>query len=122
MISPQFMQEIEKEIDFDSVRFAAARLRKVGLTILLSGLLLAAFIYAFIPDNTPSDPNSLMTQYYKREETQVQNLWGNGGSLVLGITRSLKHPGTYSAIIVTISVIAALGCFYLSSHPPRRKE
>jgi len=99
----------------------AAQLRKMGILILLAGLLIAGFIYAFFSDNAPTDENSLKTQYYKRDEQGAQGLWGGGGSLVLGVTRALRRPDTYSVITLVIAVVMALACFFLASRQPQKK-
>lgn len=101
-----------------SAQDPAAPLKKIGLIVLLAGVVIGALIWLLFPDETSSDDNSSLSQYYKQQEVQVQRLWGNQGSLVLEITRSLKRPGTWSVIIIVLSVIFALACFYLASRPP----
>lgn len=100
----------------------AAQLQRAGIFILLVGLLIAGLIYAFVPDNAAPDENSLKSQYYKKEELDTQGLMGGGGSLVLGMTRALRRPGTYSLIVVVVTVLAALICFFLASRHPSRKK
>ena len=94
----------------------------MGLTALLAGLVIGAIIYLAAPAETSTDENTLMSQYYKREEADAERIWGSGGSLVLGLTRSLKRPSTYSGIVVVVSVVFALVCFYLASHPHKPTE
>ncbi len=95
-----------------------AQLKKIGWIVLLSGLVVAAVIYAFGADTAPPDDNSLESQYYKREQADVQRLWGNEGSMVLGFTRMFHRASTYSVIVLIVSVAFALICFYLASPPP----
>jgi len=73
-------------------------------------------IFAFFPDNPEADDSSLASQYYKRQEVTVQGLWGNQGSLVLGLNRIFSRPSTYSVMIIAISALVGLACFYMASH------
>lgn len=100
----------------------SAQLKKIGLIVLLAGLAIGATIWLVFPRDTSSDDNSLLSQYYKQQEVQAQQLWGNQGSLVLEFTRSLKQPGTWAVIIIVLSVIFALACFYLASRPPSEDQ
>jgi hypothetical protein len=100
----------------------AAHLRKIGLLVLLAGVAIAAIIYALGPLETSSDPNSLQTQYYKNQELETQRLWGNGGSLILAVTRTLKQASTYSIIVIVISAVISAVCFYHASHPNHSSE
>src|SRR5690242_3314589 len=91
-----------------------AQLKKIGLIVLVSGFVVAGLIYLIWPDNAPPDENSLDSQYYKQQEIDVQRLWGNQGSLLLAFTRGLHRASTYSILIIIISTIVALACFYLA--------
>jgi hypothetical protein len=92
----------------------AAHFKKIALITLAIGLPAAALVYALFPDSAPTDENSLASQYYKQQELETQKLWGGGGSMVLGITRSLQRPITYEIIIVVGSVGVALACLVLA--------
>jgi hypothetical protein len=109
--------EPDEENVVASRKSQVVRLRRMGLIILLAGLAIGAMIYFFGPAGAPTDENTLMSQYYKKEELDAQRLWGNGGSLVLGLTRSLKRASTYSVMVIVVSLIFAVACFYFASHP-----
>ncbi|HZV33024.1 MAG TPA: hypothetical protein VFB72_00490 [Verrucomicrobiae bacterium] len=100
----------------------AAQLKKTGLMVLLGGLAIGATIWLVFPNDTSSEDNTLLSQYYKQQEAQAQRLWGNQGSLALEVTRSLKQPGTWSVIVIVLSVMFALACFYLASRPPSEDQ
>jgi hypothetical protein len=84
---------------------------------MLAGLAIGGLIYLFGPVETSSEENSLQMEYYKNQELETQRLWGNEGSLVLEITRSLKQARTYSIIVIALSALVSFVCFYLASHP-----
>ena len=73
-------------------------------------------IYLFASADASPEPNSLQTEYYKKQETQMQGLWGNEGSLVVGLTRVLKRASTYSVLVIIISIVISLVCFFMASH------
>jgi uncharacterized membrane protein len=104
------------EIASERPKNPAAHLKKIGLVVLLAGVVIGGLIYVIWPDEA-ADENSLTSQYYKSQQIDVQRMYGNEGSLVLGITRSLHRASTYSIIIIVLSVLFALVCFYLASHP-----
>jgi hypothetical protein len=114
--------KIEPEAEALCQKNPAAQLKKIGLIVLLAGFAIGGIIYLLFPGDASSDDDTLMTQYYKQQELDAQRLWGNQGSLVLAFTRSLKRPRTYSVIIIVLSVIFALACFYLASHPNADNE
>jgi hypothetical protein len=94
-----------------------SQLRKIGFIVLLTGLAIGGLIYLFGPVEGTSEKNTLQTEYYKNQELETQRLWGNEGSLVLEITRSLKQASTYSIIVIALSALVSFACFYLASHP-----
>ena len=99
----------------------ADRLRKIGWLVLLSGLVIGGMIYLYGPLET-SDDNSLMSQYYKNQETEAQRLWGAQGSMILGLTRSLKRASTYSIIVIILSVLVSLACFFLANRSSHHNQ
>jgi len=62
----------------------------------------------------------LASQYYKQNELLAQKLWGGNGSMTLELTRAFHRPSTYALILLVVSIVIALVCFYLASHPPKR--
>ncbi len=97
-----------------SSKSPAAQLRKIGLIVLLAGFAIAGIIYVFVPEDTASEENASLTEYYDKQAVAVQRMWGREGSLTLEITRSLKRPSTYSAIVIVVSVLGSFACFYLA--------
>src|SRR5579859_7689750 len=106
------MSAMTNHTESGSRQSSPARLRKIGLIIGLTGLLLGGIIFAFFPDSPQEDDNSLSSQYYKKQEVQVQGLWGSQGSMVLGLNRIFSRPSTYSVLIIAVSAVVGLACFY----------
>jgi hypothetical protein len=111
------MPESKKNALLKSPGNPAAKLNKIGLMVLLAGLAVGGLIYALGGEDDSADENSLMSQYYKNQELATQRLWGNEGSLILGIERSLERPRTYSAIVIVGAGLFSFACFFMASHP-----
>jgi hypothetical protein len=110
----QHRSESKEGPSLPSSRSPAAQLRKTGLIVLFVGFALAGMIYALVPEDTSSEDNSLLTEYYDKQEVAVQRMWGRQGSLTLELTRSLKRASTYSVIVIVVSTLASFACFYLA--------
>jgi hypothetical protein len=82
------------------------------LVVLLAGFAIAGMIYALGPEDTSSEHNPLLTEYYDKQDVAIQRVWGNEGSLILGLTRSLKRASTYSVIVIVVSTLVSFACFY----------
>jgi hypothetical protein len=108
------MSKSKTEVCLPPSRSPAAQLRKIGLIVLLAGFALAGMIYVLVPEDTSSEENSLLTEYYDKQEVAVQRMWGREGTLTLELTRSLKRASTYSAIVLVVSALGSFACFYLA--------
>ncbi len=92
----------------------AARLRLVGLLVLLLGLGGAGLLY-WEGTRTPDlrdDPT--MLRYNKAATRQMGLLFGKSGVMTDELLESLKRPRVQAGILATLSVLAALGCFYFA--------
>jgi hypothetical protein len=69
-------------------------------------------IYAFTPAESPKDP--LLTEFYDQQHRAAERMWGNQGSLMMGLVESLKHARTYSGIIAVAGGLSAFACFYFA--------
>jgi hypothetical protein len=83
---------------------------------------LGGLIYLLGPDDASSEGDTLQTEYYKSQELETQRLWGNGGSLILEVTRSFRRASTWSILIICLSAIASLICFFAAGRPPRHRH
>jgi hypothetical protein len=97
----------------------AGQLRKLGWIILVSGVALGGLIYLLVPDDGSSEGDTLQSEYYKSQELETERLWGNGGSLILEVTRSFRRASTWSILIICLSAIVSLVCFFWAASPPR---
>jgi hypothetical protein len=106
--------ESKTEAGLPPLRSPAAQLRRIGIIVLLAGFAIAGMIYALGPEDTSSEDNPLLTDYYDKQEVAVERVWGKEGSLTLGLTRRLKRASTYSAIVIVVSALGSFACFYLA--------
>jgi hypothetical protein len=106
--------ESKTEAGLPPLRSPAAQLRRIGIIVLLAGFAIAGMIYALWPEDTSSEDNPLLTDYYDKQEVAVERVWGKEGSLTLGLTRRLKRASTYSAIVIVVSALGSFACFYLA--------
>jgi hypothetical protein len=110
----QHMSRGQTEVCPPPAQSPAAQLRKIGLIVLLAGFAIAGMIYLFVPDRPSPEDDPLLTDYYDRQQEAIERVWGTEGSLMLELTRSLKHPSTYSAIVIVVSVLGSFVCFHLA--------
>jgi hypothetical protein len=101
----------------------AAQLRRIGWLVLLAGFALGGMIYLFgAGGDTAPDENTVSTIDYKKQELDAQRMFGSEGGLVWEITRIFSRASTWSAIIIGVSALIALGCFFMASHPPKHNQ
>jgi hypothetical protein len=106
----------------DSTSKRRRRLRLIGLTVLFLGLGGAWLLY-WIRTRTPDvmkDPS--MVGFYKAQTRQMGELFGRMGLVTEQLSEELKQPGTQAKLVVAVSVLVALGCFYFSSLPSEEDE
>jgi hypothetical protein len=103
----------------------AARLRIIGIIVLVLGLGSAGVVYRLGTRSPDVSDDLSMLGYNKARTRQMGMLYGKMGPVIEEWFDELKQPGTQAKIIVAISILTAAGCFYfarLSAHDnePRR--
>lgn len=73
-------------------------------------------------DDTAPDENTVSSAYYKKQKLDAQRLFGNEGDVVSEIAGTFRKPSTWSAIVIVVSALIALGCFFMASHPPKHYQ
>jgi len=101
--------------DHASLHREKARLRLIGLIILVLGLVAAGIVYWHGRRAQEAD---LQIQEYEQsqsraESRQMQMLYGTSGGLIQDFLESMKQPGNQAAAIAGISSLIAAICFYL---------
>ena len=91
-----------------------ARLRIIGLIVLVLGLGSAGLVY-WLGTRSPDVMDDLSMVGYNRAQTrQMGMLYGKMGPVIEEWFDDLKQPGTQAKIIVGVSILAAAGCFYFA--------
>jgi flagellar basal body-associated protein FliL len=91
-----------------------ARLRMIGIIVLVLGLGGAGLVY-WLGTRSPDVMDDLsMVGYNKAQTRQMGMLYGKMGPVIEEWFDDLKQPGTQAEIIVVISVLIAAGCFYFA--------
>jgi hypothetical protein len=92
----------------------AARLRTIGLIMLVLGLGSAGLVY-WLGTRSPDLMDDLsMLGYNKAQTRQMGMLYGKMGPVIEEWFDDLKQPGTQAEIIVVVSILVAAGCFYFA--------
>jgi flagellar basal body-associated protein FliL len=92
----------------------AARLRLIGIIVLLLGIGGAVVVY-WLGTRSPDVSDDLsMVGYNKAQTRQMGMLYGKMGPVIEGWFDDLKQPGTQAEIIVVASILIAAGCFYFA--------
>jgi len=83
----------------------------VGVLVLLLGLGGAGVVYwtGSPPEDWSSDPATARS--YKTEARNIEINFGRMGLMMNDFMADLERPGTQAAIIATVSIIVASGCF-----------
>jgi len=94
-----------------------SRLRTLGVLVLLLGLGAAGAVYwtGAPPEDLSADPAT--ARAYKTEARDIEINFGKMGLLMNDLENDLQYPGTQAAIIATVSIIVACGCFYFAQWP-----
>lgn len=109
------MVEPKPQSDHASLHREKARLRWIGLVVLVLGLATAGIVYWH---GTRGQDADLQMQEYEQskaraESRQMQMLYGTSGGLMQDFFDSMKQPGNQAMAIGGISVVIAAACFYL---------
>ena len=98
----------------DSSSKRAARLRMIGVIVLLLGIGSAGLVY-WLGTRSPDVMDDLsMVGFNKARTRQMGMLYGKMGPVIEGWFDDLKQPGTQASIIVMVSALVAGGCFYFA--------
>ena len=98
----------------DSSSKRAARLRMIGIIVLVLGLGSAGVVY-WLGTRSPDVSDDLsMVGYNKAQTRQMGMLYGKMGPVIEEWFDDLKQPGTQAEIIVVASTLIAAGCFYFA--------
>jgi len=98
----------------DSSSKRAARFRLIGIIVLVLGLGSAGVVY-WLGTRSPDVTDDLsMVGYNKAQTRQMAMLYGKMGPVIEEWFDDLKQPGTQAEIIVAISILVAIGCFYIA--------
>jgi hypothetical protein len=90
------------------------QLKAIGVSVLLLGISSACLVY-WIGTRSPDLSDDIsMVRFNKAESRQMAMLYGKMGLLIEDWTNDLKQPDTQAMLIVTTSILIALGCFYLA--------
>jgi hypothetical protein len=106
----------EKYRDLQPTSRQSARLRLVGVIVLLLGLGSAGTVYwvgIHSPDSTLGD-DPAMLGFNRVEQRQMALLYGKMGALVEGWSDDLKRPGVQATLIILLSVVIAASCFFFA--------
>jgi uncharacterized protein (DUF39 family) len=92
----------------------SARLRIIGIVVLVLGLGSAGLVY-WLGTRSPDVSDDLsMVGYNKAQTRQMGMLYGKMGPVIEEWFDDLKQPGTQAEIIVGVSIVIAAGCFYFA--------
>jgi hypothetical protein len=98
----------------DSPSGRAARLKMIGIIVLVLGLVGAGVVY-WMGTRSPDVSDDLsMLGYNKAQTRQMGMLYGKMGPVIEEWFDDLKQPGTQAEIIVVASIVVAAGCFYFA--------
>lgn len=90
-----------------------ARLRLLGVIVLLLGITGAGFVYWRGTRWQELNNDPYLVGFNRPERRQMEILYGKMGTLIEDLSDDLKRPGTQAAIIAGVSILTALACFYL---------
>ena len=108
--------------DADSLLRNSARLKTVGVFVLLLGLASAGLVYwtSAPPQDLSDDMPTARTS--KKAARAVEVNFGQMGLVMNDLWEDLQDPGTQALIIMGASILVASGCFYFARLQPRRDE
>jgi hypothetical protein len=92
----------------------SARLRLVGIIVLLAGIIGAGIVYWQGTRSTNVNDDLSMVGFNRAQRRQMGQLYGKMGTFIEDWSEDLKRPGTQAALIVGVSVVVAYGCFFFA--------
>ncbi len=92
----------------------AARLRMIGIIVLVLGIAGAGIVY-WLGTRSPNVMDDFsMVGFDRAQKRQMGQLYGKMGLVVEQFSDDLKQPGTQAQIIAVVSILVAAGCFYVA--------
>jgi hypothetical protein len=91
-----------------------AQFRAAGVIVLLLGIGSAWILYWLRTRNQDSSADPMLAGYSKPETRQMEILYGKMGLVTSDLFDALKRPGTQAILIVAISALVAMGCFFFA--------
>ncbi|MGO9586937.1 MAG: hypothetical protein ACLP2Y_12145 [Limisphaerales bacterium] len=108
------MTPIDKTSGPRSSSRRSARLRILGIVVLVLGLGSAGVVY-WLGTRSPDVSDDLsMVGYNKAQARQMGMLYGKMGPVIEEWFNDLQQPGTQAEIIVVVSILISAGCFYFA--------
>jgi flagellar basal body-associated protein FliL len=98
----------------DSTSKQRARLKMIGVLVLLLGVGSAGIVY-WMGTRAPDYSDDLsMVGYNRAEARQMGRLYGQSGLMIEDLSNNLKRPGIQATIIAVVATLFGSGCFYLA--------
>lgn len=96
------------------------RLRIAAVVVMILGLVGVGIVYwlAYRTDN--GSANRLAMDYYKKDQLQLEKMYGAQGTLAADIYTALRQPGTQAIIILVTAALIAGGCLFFSKLPEHK--
>jgi uncharacterized protein HemX len=92
----------------------SARLRKIGVIVLVLGIAGAGVIYWQGTRSANLNDDLAMQAFNRAEQRQMGQLYGKSGLLIEQWSDDLKQPGTQAILLAVTSALIAAGCFYFA--------
>ncbi len=93
---------------------AAKRLRMIGITVLVLGVLCGGFVYWRGRGVSKTLDDLSMGGFNKANQRQMELMYGKMGTITEDLVQYLKRPNTQAAIIAIGGVLVCAGCFYFA--------
>lgn len=90
------------------------RLRAAGILVLVLGIVGACLLYWLETRFAGPTIDQLLPGYAEMESRQMGILFGTSGAVLSGWLDDLKRPDVQAIIMAGVSVLVALGCFYVA--------
>lgn len=117
-----FDSKSESPANYDSLHREKARLRKIGLIVLIAGLVGAGLVYWI--GNRPQDP--ALAEYHQSEERnatrQMEQLYGTSGDVMHKLMNAMSRPRNQALAIIALAAVVSGVCFYLGRPIPEDHE
>jgi hypothetical protein len=107
----------DKAPDPDASSRKRARLRFIGVLMLLLGMGGASLVYWLGTRSGDPANDPTLVGYDRAESRQMGVLYGKMGLLIEDLTEDLKRPRTQAILIATVAAFVAAGCFYFARLP-----